>query len=111
MTLAQWAEKRNISVPTAHKIINAGLGPEVFQVPGIRGNHVTPAADLRWEKKMYALRKSKEVKHAAAQRRKNAEQAGRIAAESPLHVSKTGKPKRGRPPGPSLPNVVRRLPR
>ena len=76
MNVSQWAGKRNMSVPTAHKILNGEYGPETFEVPGIRGKHISPAADAAWEKRMQQLSKSKEVRRAAAQRKRAAQHAG-----------------------------------
>ena len=90
MTLPEWCAKRNISLPTFYKMDRMGLAPETYEVPVVRGKRITPAADARWEKKMYALGKTKAAKREAERRRKPGAHAGKIAAQSPLHVSKRG---------------------
>jgi hypothetical protein len=84
----QWCRAKGLSVSSGYKIKNSGLGPELLEVPGIRGARVTPEADAIWERRMAEAAQSQDAQLEAERRRAQAVQAGRIAAQSPQHVSR-----------------------
>ena len=88
MTPAEWRWKRRVSKSSHHKLKNLGLAPEETIVPGTKIARISPDADRRWEARMAELAQSEAAQLEAARRRELAAAAGRIAAESPLHVSK-----------------------
>ena len=122
-TISEWCERWNISVPTFYDMQKRKVGPETVELPGIRAKRITEESEEKWKKELPKLANSKAARRAAEHRRQISSNAGRISAESPLHVSRAGKPgfrkvappapgpKRpvARPPGPSLPKVVRSL--
>jgi len=103
LTILEWCAKRRISKPTFYDLAKRGLAPETYEMPGVRGQRISQSADLAWEKRMQELKKSKEVRHAAELRKKAAQNAGRISAQSPMHVSKAGKPGFPKAPPPAGP--------
>ncbi len=87
MPFRRWIRAKGFSISSGYKMKNAGLGPELLEVPGIRGGRVTPEADAAWEQRMAVAAKSQEAQ-LEAERRRQAAEAGRIAAQSPRHVSR-----------------------
>jgi hypothetical protein len=65
-----------------------GLTPEVSEIPGTRIRRITAAAEAAWDARMAELAQSEAVQLEAERRRAQAAEAGRIAAQSPLHVSR-----------------------
>lgn len=88
MPFRRWIRAKGFSISSGYKMKNAGLGPELLEVPGIRGGQVTPEADAAWEQRMAEAAKSQEAQLEAERRRAQAAEAGRIAAQSPRHVSR-----------------------
>jgi hypothetical protein len=88
MPFRQWCRAKGLSVSSGYKIKNSGLGPELLEVPGVRGSRVTPEADAAWEARMAEAAKSQDAQLEAERRRAQAAEAGRIAAQSPRHVSR-----------------------
>jgi hypothetical protein len=84
----QWCRARGLSLSSGYKIRNQGQGPHELQIPGLRGTWVTPEADAEWEQRAADFSASEEGRREATRRREIAAAAGRIAAESPKHVSK-----------------------
>ncbi len=88
MHFRQWCRVKGFSISSGYKMKKLGLAPELLEVPGIRGARVTPQADYDWEARMAEAAKSKEAQLEAQRRRAQAAEAGRIAAQSPRHVSR-----------------------
>jgi hypothetical protein len=102
-TINEWCLSRNISRPTYYALKKKGLAPASYSIPGARGERITPAADRAWEKRMIALKQTKAAKQAAERRQQSAQNAGRIAVQSPLHVSNAGKAPKAAPAEPKRP--------
>jgi hypothetical protein len=87
-TIAEFCESEHISKTTFYGLLKRNLGPEVFEVPGTTIKRITPAAREAWHALMRELAESEAAKLEVERRRELAAVAGRIAARSPLHVSK-----------------------
>lgn len=88
MPFRHWCRAKGFSVSTGYEIKKSGMGPELLEVPGVRGARVTPEADAAWEQRMAELAKSEAAALEAARRREIAVIAGKIAAQSPKHISR-----------------------
>jgi hypothetical protein len=88
MTNAGWRARRNVSKSSHYKLKVLGLAPDEYNVPGTRLTRITEEADAAWELRMRQLAKSETARLEAERRRELAAVAGRIAAESPLHVTR-----------------------
>jgi hypothetical protein len=86
LTRSGFCYVENISPTKYHGLKNKGLGPEEMNVDGMI--RITPEARAKWHERMAELAKSKAGQLEAERRRAQAAQAGKIAAASPLHVSK-----------------------
>ncbi|SDJ18198.1 MULTISPECIES: hypothetical protein [Bradyrhizobium] len=93
MTRKQFCELENMSLSTFHKLKRAGNGPAETHFPGMTFARITPEARREWHAKIEEQRKSEAAKLEAQRRSAFAENAGRNAAASPLHVSKRQKGK------------------
>jgi hypothetical protein len=76
----------NMSPTKYHGLKNKGLGPEEMNVDGMI--RITPEARAKWHERMAELAKSEAAQLEAERRRAQAAQVGKIAAASPLHISK-----------------------
>jgi hypothetical protein len=90
LTRAEWRRHRNISKASHYKMRKLGLAPDEVEVPGTKIARITAAADAAWERRMAELARSEDAKLESERRRAQAAEAGRIAAASPLHISKRG---------------------
>lgn len=103
LTLAEFQFVEHLSPATYSKLKAAGLAPEetVIQLSpieegdgdgkqrsGFNIKRITPDARRAWHAMLAQLRASKEAELAAARAHAQRVQAGRIAAQSPLHVSR-----------------------
>jgi hypothetical protein len=86
LTPAGFCAAERMSKSSYHKLKNLGLGPEVYVPPGTRIERITPEAHAAWRARMAELTKSESAKLEAERRREVAVIAGRIAAQSPMHV-------------------------
>jgi hypothetical protein len=99
LTLAEFQFVEHLSPATYNKLRAAGLGPEVTEVvlPGADGQkgfalkRITPDARRAWHAMLAQLRESEEAKLAAARAQAQRVEAAKLAAQSPLHVSKQQK--------------------
>ena len=93
-TPTEWRLRKRISKSTYLKLKKAGLTPEeeVVMLPGFNLVRITPQARRDWERKIAALRQSKEAEQESARRQAQVEAAGRLAAQSPNHVSRRSRP-------------------
>ena len=99
-TIIAWCRMRGINPATFYNWQAKNRAPEVTDT-GVGGPRITPEADQQWEKHA-AFAKSDEARKEAERRTAKAKKAGKLAAKSPLHVSKRGKLElsrlRSRPP-------------
>jgi hypothetical protein len=78
-------------------IRSSSAGCHVFHVPGTRIERITPEARQAWRERMAELAKSETAQLEAERRRAQAAEAGKLAAQSPNHVSRrTAAPRRAR---------------
>jgi hypothetical protein len=85
------------TLSTFYKLKKLGLGPDVLHVPGTRIERITPEARQAWRERMAELAKSETAQLQAERRRAQAAEAGKLAAQSPNHVSRrTAAPERDR---------------
>jgi hypothetical protein len=82
--------REHISKSTYLKLQKAGLGPEetVVTLPGFNLVRITPEARREWHRRLAQVRQSKEAELERARRQVQVEAAGRLAAQSPNHISK-----------------------
>jgi hypothetical protein len=95
LTRAEFCSAEHLSKSTYHNLKKRGLGLEELVVPGSRIIRITAESRQRWHERMDELAKSEAAQLEAERRRELAAVAGRIAAKSPLHVSR----RRGGPLG------------
>jgi hypothetical protein len=90
-TIAEFCVRNCISPPTYHKLKNAGLGPDEMRIGNLI--RITLEAELAWQRARTnpqgAELKARERAEAVAVAR--GRNAGRLAAASSKHVSKTGR--------------------
>ena len=77
------------------KLKKLGLGPDVLRVLGTRIERITPEARQAWRERMAELAKSETAQLEAERRRAQAAEAGKLAAQSPNHVSRRTAKRRG----------------
>jgi hypothetical protein len=89
-TPQEWRVRKHISKSTHLKLKKAGLAPEeeVVILPGFKLVRITPQARRDWQRKIAELRQSKEAALESARRQAQVESAGRLAAQSPNHISR-----------------------
>jgi hypothetical protein len=83
LTRHEFCFKKCISPSTFHKLKRQGLSPKQDYL-----GRISPEAEDAWDELMASLAESEAAKLKAVRRRAQAAEAGRIAAASPLHVSK-----------------------
>jgi hypothetical protein len=86
LTRSEFCYVENMSPTKYHGLKSKGLGPEELNVDGMI--RITPEARAKWHARMAELAKSEAAHLEAERRRAQAAQAGKIAAASPLHISK-----------------------
>jgi hypothetical protein len=84
---AFWLSK-GISIAKGYALEKVGLGPVVLEIPNTRIRRVTAQAERDWEQRMIELSQEKAARLEVERRREYLSAAGKIAATSPLHVSK-----------------------
>jgi hypothetical protein len=77
-----------ISLSSFYEMQRRGLGPELLEVLGTKIRRVTAEARAAWRVRMTKLAQSEAAQLEAQRRREIAAVAGRIAARSPLHISR-----------------------
>jgi hypothetical protein len=90
-TIAEFCAAKRFSKASYHALQKRGQGPAEIVYPGTRIKRITAAAENAWDEKMARLAESKAAKLEADRRRAIASTAGKIAAQSPKHVSKRKK--------------------
>jgi hypothetical protein len=89
-TPQEWRFRKHISKSTHNKLKKAGLAPEetILILPGFNLVRITPQARRDSDRKIADLAQSKEAELERARRQAQVEAAGRLAAQSPNHISK-----------------------
>jgi hypothetical protein len=88
LTRRQFCTVENISLNTYSRIKRTGHGPVEMFLPGTRVARITSVAHAAWRRAMLAYSNSAAAKLEEARRSKQASAAGKIAAQSSLHISK-----------------------
>jgi formiminotetrahydrofolate cyclodeaminase len=96
-TIAEFCAAENISKSVYYDLRRRNLGPEESRIVGTTIVRITNEAHAAWRERMAELAKSKSAELEAARRRAQTAEAGKIAAQSPRHVSR----RRGSPAGSS----------
>jgi hypothetical protein len=86
-TIAEFCAAKRISKTSYHALQKRGLGPAETVYPGTRIKRISATAENAWDK-MAQLGESEAARLEAERRREIAAVAGRIAARSPLHISR-----------------------
>jgi hypothetical protein len=87
-TPQEWRYYEHVSKTKHYELKKHDLAPEELDVDGMR--RITPEARKAWREKMAELARSEAAQLEAERRRVQAAEAGRIAAQSLLHVSQRG---------------------
>jgi hypothetical protein len=90
LTTAEFCAAERVSVSTYYKLRRLGVGPCEERVPGTAIIRITPEARRAWHAQLAEMRQSGEAELEERRRRAHAAHAGKMAAASPLHVSKRG---------------------
>jgi hypothetical protein len=88
-TIREFCATERFSIATYYKLKRLGLGPAEMIVPGTRIVRITPKARAEWHARMQQRSEHQNVE--LESRRRQAAEAGRIAAASPSHVSRRGR--------------------
>jgi hypothetical protein len=90
MTIKDFCVREQMSASSFHKLQNKGLAPDVRRLPGMTMLRITNEAYEAWKKRMAKLQRSEanDLQEEREQRRARNRVAGKLAAESPIHVSK-----------------------
>jgi hypothetical protein len=94
-TLAQFCAGKGFSKAFFYELRKRGLAPDVVTYPGSRVIRITSAAEQKFDRRMAALARTKAAEIEAERRRAIAVTAAKIAAASPLHVSRRKRRARG----------------
>jgi hypothetical protein len=83
----------DISPASYYKLRDKGLGPEEMRIPGTALIRITARARRQWQQRMAELASehAAEMAEQAQARSARASHAGKLGAQSPLHVSKRGR--------------------
>jgi hypothetical protein len=89
-SVPEYRARRGICKTTYAKLKKAGLTPKetTIDLPGFRLVRITAAARRENDERIAELQQSKESELERARRQAQLERAGRLAAQSPNHVSK-----------------------
>jgi hypothetical protein len=87
-TVGEFCIAEKLSRSSYYGLKKRGLGPEETHPPGTAIVRISPWARREWHARMKQLRDSKAAALEEERRRAQAQHAGMIAAQSPLHVSK-----------------------
>jgi hypothetical protein len=88
LTIAEFCALERISKAAYYGLRGRGLGPEEFRPPGTSIVRITAQARREWHARIGEAQKSQAAELEVARRSAQAAEAGRIAAQSPAHVSK-----------------------
>jgi hypothetical protein len=87
-TIAEFCAAENISKSVYYDLRRRKLGPEESRIFGTTIVRITNESHVAWRENMAELAKSKAAELEAVRRRAQTAAAGKIAAKSPLHVSR-----------------------
>jgi hypothetical protein len=87
-TIGEFCAAENISAASYYKMRRLGVGPREERVPGTAIIRITPEARRAWHALLAEMRQSRDAELEERRRSAHATQAGKMAAASPLHVSK-----------------------
>jgi hypothetical protein len=90
-TVPEFCFRNNISRPTYHRLRAEGRGPVEMRL-GLNAIRITADAERDWQRLMQQPRPDLEARTA-----ERAVMAGGVAAQSPRHVSKRGRPHNSAP--------------
>jgi hypothetical protein len=85
--IREFCNVEKFSLAFFYELERRGLGPKMLEIPGTKVRRVVESHES-WRARMTQLAKSEDAKLESERRRAQAAEAGRIAAQSPLHVSK-----------------------
>lgn len=89
LTISQFCKLEGISRTSYHKLQRTGLGPTELRAPGMTFVRVTPEARREWHERMATLQKQECAERERQRRSDASRRAGRKAAQSNRHISKT----------------------
>jgi hypothetical protein len=95
-TIGEFCQDERISKSVYYDMKRRGIGPVELVIPGTKVIRITHEAQANWRQRMAQLSKGRAMRLETERRRKQTTQAGKIAAASPLHVSKRVAHKRQR---------------
>lgn len=87
LTIRRFCELEDMSAATYHKLQRRGLGPHQLRIPGMNFVRITPKARAEWHGRMEAMRQEQAYADEVERQRAHARHAGKIAAQSPSHIS------------------------
>jgi hypothetical protein len=88
LTPSEFRYFERMSPSKYHELKKKGLGPEETDIDGMK--RITPQSRERWHQLMAERARSETALLETERRRAQTVEAGKIAAASPLHVSKRG---------------------
>jgi hypothetical protein len=87
-SIAEFCRAERISKSVYYEMKRRGIGPVELIIPGTKVIRITPEAQTAWRTRMAELAKSETAQLEAERRSAQTAEAGKIAAASPLHISK-----------------------
>ena len=88
LTIEQFAKAEGFSPGTYYKLRALGMGPDELRVAGTKIVRVTQKARAEWHARLQAYAKSEAGRLEEARRSELSRAAGKLAAQSPVHISK-----------------------
>jgi hypothetical protein len=88
LTIREFCEAENISTASYFKMRRLGVGPREERVPNTTIIRISPEARRAWHARLAEMHQSRDADLQARRRSAQATRAGKMAAASPLHVSK-----------------------
>jgi hypothetical protein len=85
--IREFCNVEKFSIAFFYELERRGLGPLMLDVPGTKFRRVVESHES-WRARMAALAQTEDARLETARRRAQAAIAGKVAAASPLHVSK-----------------------
>jgi hypothetical protein len=90
LTIQQFCALEAMSLTTYHKLKRAGRGPDEVRFPNMAFVRITAQARRDWHARIEQERQKQAVNLEQQRRSALCSQKGKVAAQSPLHVSKRG---------------------
>jgi hypothetical protein len=106
-TIGEFCAAENICASTYYKMRRLGVGPREERVPGTTIIRITAEARCAWHVRLAEMRQSRDADLEERRRSAHATQAGKIAAASPLHVSKRSRREARPASGGAAPTLIR----